>query len=67
MCAMPSRSRVARCCGVKAGLAPTLAKTVRARSVTRPFSSPLASLSNVPPGGFGVSFVTLASTKAREL
>ena len=38
-----------------------------ARSVTRPFSSPFSSLSNVPPIGSGVFFVTPASSKALEL
>ena len=37
---------------------------LRARSVTRPLSSPSASRSKVPPGGFGVSLVTPAISNA---
>jgi hypothetical protein len=43
---------------------PTLLNTARARSVTRPLSSPFASRSKVPAVESGVFLVTPASAKA---
>ena len=64
-CARARRARAARVCSaVNVGRLPTLLNTSRARSVTRPFSSPFASRSKVPPGGFGVFFVTPAISSA---
>ena len=52
---MPARRGRAAgfCSAVKIGRLPTLLKTSRARSVTRPLSSPLASRSKVPPSRIG--------------